>query len=109
MSKLSDFLKKKKIDSRRLLVASKNVEALQPEDRSVKLLKKQAKGESASEAIKEASKKKPRSGRRLTSQGLKEALEGGTLSGPQKNRITRAVNHVLAWKKQDAITIRDLF
>jgi hypothetical protein len=63
MSKLSDFLSKSKIDSRRLLSASKGIESFGPEDRAIVLARRNAKGASATDAIKEAAKTKKRSGR----------------------------------------------
>ena len=45
MSKLGDFLSKNKIDTRRLVAASKSIEALKPEDRKIKLAKRAAKAE----------------------------------------------------------------
>ena len=43
MSKLSDYLKKNKIDARRVVAASKTIEGLRPEDRAIRLARKQTK------------------------------------------------------------------
>ncbi|HEX2678301.1 MAG TPA: hypothetical protein VHM19_16725 [Polyangiales bacterium] len=111
MTKLADFLKKQKIDSRRVLVASKELEQLRREDRVIKLAKKTAKSgdEAAKEKVKETAAKKPRSGRPVSGPTLARALAGGSVSGAAKTRITRAVNAVLTTKKKNEAALRDLF
>jgi hypothetical protein len=37
------------------------------------------------------------------------ALSGGTLSGPMKTRILRAVNLLLEQKKQEKVDLRTIF
>lgn len=107
MSKFADFLKDKKIDARRLVAASNGLERLRREDRTIRLSKATAK---KSEDKKEATPTgKPRSGRPITPRALAAALSGGTLSGPQKTRFLRAVNHVLEQKKQGAVELKALF
>ena len=59
-SKFEEFLSAKKIDPRQLLIASKDLEGLQPEDRAIKLAKRRGRAEGASEADKNE-KRKPRS------------------------------------------------
>jgi hypothetical protein len=112
MAKLGDYLSKNKIDARRVLVASKELEALQPEDRKIHAAKKVAKSAedgANKEAAKELAAKKPRSGRPVTGPSLRRALAGKPVSGPTKTRIARAVNAVLAQKKKQAATPADLF
>ena len=108
-TKFADFLKTKKLDPRRLMVASHEIETLQRADRDIKLAKRRAKG---AEAPADGEKKdlgKPRSGRAVTPRAMEAALKGGTLSGPTKSRILRAVNHLLAQKKQEKVEIKTLF
>ena len=111
MTKLADFLKKQKIDARRVLAASHDIEALHYEDRVIKQAKVVAKGgdEAAKEAVKETAAKKPRSGRPVSSPTLDRAIKGGTVQGAAKTRILRAVNSVLTTKKKNEVTLRDLF
>jgi hypothetical protein len=111
MSKLTDYLTKHKIDSRRVVAASHEIEALRPEDRVIRMAKKRAKGgdEAAKEAAKELAAKKPRSGRPVSNPTMQRALKGGTLSGAAKTRIVRAVNAVLKTKKKSEAGLRDLF
>jgi hypothetical protein len=109
MTKLADYLKTKKIDSRRLLAASHAADALRDEDRALKLLKHQAKGGDEAAKSKLEGKGKPRSGRVLSRPALAAALAGKPVSGPSKTRILRAVNAVLAQKKGGEATLRDLF
>jgi hypothetical protein len=107
-SKFAQFLASKKIDGRRLLAASRRLEGLQPEDRTIKLNKRRAKAaESSENAPKET--RKPRSGRPVTPRALDAALKGGTISGPTKTRILRAINHLLEQKKQDKVELKILF
>ena len=107
-SKFAEFIKAKKLDVRRILSASHALETLQAEDRSIRLAKRRAKGgEGEDKAPKET--RKSRSGRPVTGRAIDAALKGGTLSGPTKHRILRAVNHVLQQKKQEKIELRTLF
>jgi len=112
MSKFADFIKDKKIDSRRLIAASAKIEKLRPEDRSAKLAKRQAKAKAAAGKAaddKKEAPKKPRSGRPVTQRSLDSANAGKTLSGPQKTRILRAVNALLEQKKGTPVELSALF
>jgi hypothetical protein len=108
LPKFAAFVADKKLDKRRILIASRKLEAFRPEDRAIKLAKRQAKGgDAAANAPKET--RKPRSGRPLTSRAMEAALHGGELSGQTKTRILRAVNHLLKQKKQAEVDLRALF
>jgi len=111
VAKLDEYLNKNKIDTRRVLVASKGIERLRPEDRKIFAAKKAAKGpdEAAKEAAKELATQKPRSGRPVTGPSLRRALAGKKISGPARTRIVRAVNHLLEQKKKATATFADLF
>jgi hypothetical protein len=108
-SKFASFIAAKKLDPRRIIIASRKLEHLRPEDRLIRLNKRQgrAAGDSAGATPKET--RKPRSGRPVTGRAMKAALGGGQLSGPTKTRILRAVNHLLEQKKQDQADLRTLF
>ncbi|MEZ4444331.1 MAG: hypothetical protein R3B72_34980 [Polyangiaceae bacterium] len=106
-SKLETFLSENKIDRRRLIAVSRDLERLRPGDRAIKL--KQSQARKSEDGKKPDGLDKPRSGRPITEAGLRRALEGQSVPGPQKTRILRAVNHVLTQKKQDAVGIEALF
>jgi hypothetical protein len=107
-SKFAAFIASKKLDSRRIIAASHQLERLQTEDRLIKLNKRRAKGaEGGENAPKET--RKPRSGRPVTDRAMNAALTGGTVSGPTKTRILKAVNHLLEQKKQDKVDLKTLF
>jgi hypothetical protein len=108
-TKFAGFIASKKLDPRRILIASRKIEGLRPEDRLVKLKKRlhKAAGDAASADSKET--RKPRSGRPVTDRALAAALKGGKLSGPTKTRLLRAVNHLLEQKKQEQVDARALF
>lgn len=105
-TKLADFLKSKKIDARRVLVASHKLETLRKEDKEIKLNKRRAKG--GDEAAKKE-ERKPRTGRPVTERAIAAALAGKTISGPTKQRILRAVNHLLEQKKAEKVDLKALF
>ena len=107
-TKIQDFLKEKKIDPRRLLVASVEVERFRRDDRAIRLAKRQA---ARTEDKKKEGKalEKPRSGRPVTQRALDAALSGKELSGPQKSRILRALNRVLEQKKQEKVELGAIF
>src|SRR5580658_3424379 len=108
-TKFAGFIASKKLDPRRILIASRTLEANRPEDRLIRLKKRLSKaaGDAAGTEVKET--RKPRSGRPVTGRALEAALSGGKLSGPTKTRLVRAINHLLEQKKQEQVTVRDLF
>jgi hypothetical protein len=110
-TKFEDFLKEKKIDPRRLLVASTEIEKLRLQDRKIRLAKRAArKSEDAAAKKKEGlAAEKPRSGRPVTHEAIQAAFAGKTISGPQKTRILRALNAVLAQKKLEKIELAAIF
>jgi hypothetical protein len=112
-SRFSEFLTTEKIDPRRLMVASRQLERLRPEDRAARLKKRLGKkaGDAAAAPageVKEAAPKR-RSGRTITPRLLLTAQTGGSLSGPQKTRLLRALNRVLEQKKKDPVDLRKVF
>ena len=109
-SKLQQFLDENKIDPRRLLMASRQVERLRPKDRKLRLARRQAKsGEAKPEGGEAAEKAKPRSGKPVSDRLLREAREGKAVSGAAKTRMLRAVNRVLEQKKKGPVDLRALF
>ena len=110
-TKFAEFREANKIAPRRMLAVSHRLEQLKPEDRRLKLKKRQGGAESAPAAEGEEKKAppKPRSGRPVTPQLLNAAKEGKKLSGPGKTRLLRAVNRILEQKKKDAVDLRALF
>ena len=93
-----------RIDPRRILVASNEVERLRPEDRQLKL--KRRRGKSGGQADDVA---KPRSGRPVTPRLLDSASGGKPIPGPAKTRLLRAVNRVLEQKKKSGVELKALF
>jgi hypothetical protein len=108
-SKFAQFLEKNKIDSRRLLAASHELEQLRREDRVIKFAKQRAKAPGAPAAAEGEKPKKPRSGRPVTPRLLEAAKTGKPVTGPAKSRLLRALNHVLGQKKQEAVDLRAIF
>lgn len=107
-TRFAEVLDNEKIDPRRLLVASRGIERLRPEDRAARLAHRQAKRGDAG-ASDQADKPKRRSGRVITLQLLRKAQLGQRLSGPQKTRLLRALNRVLEQKKRDPLEMRAVF
>jgi hypothetical protein len=108
-TKFAQFIAAKKIDRRRIVVASQQIESLLPEDRAIKLKKRQGRKQEtpAEGAAKET--RKPRSGRPVTDRAIDAALVGKLVSGPTKTRILKAINRLLEQKKQEKIELRALF
>ncbi len=110
-TKFADFIKEKKLDTRRIIAASRKLEKLRPTDRAARLAKRTAKANAA--AGKENANKepiaKPRSGRPVTQRAIDAAVAGKALTGPQKTRVLRAVNAVLEAKKAGAVEMTALF
>jgi len=112
-SKFAEFLEKNKIDARRVMAASRKLEQLRPEDRSIRLAKRLAKkaggGAAAAASGEKEAPKKPRSGRPVTPRAIAAATAGKQVPGPTKTRIVRAVNLLLSQKKAEAVDLRTLF
>lgn len=105
-SKLEAFLADKKIDTRRLLATSKRLENLRPEDRATRLAKAKARKTEGGEKVEAP---KGRSGRPVSQRQIEIAFAGGSVAGPAKTRILRAVNHLLEQKKAEPVDLRALF
>jgi hypothetical protein len=99
MSKLSDYLNKNKIDARRVVAASADIECNRPEDRAIAMARIQSK-EGGTDAQKELAAKKRRGGRKLSRPELDRALGGQSLSRRGRARVIRAVNAVLKHKSK---------
>jgi hypothetical protein len=107
-SKFAQFIASKKLDVRRIMAASQRLERLLPEDRAIRLNKRRAKaGDGGENAPKET--RKAKSGRPVTDRAMQAALTGGSISGPVKTRILKAINHLLEQKKQEKVDLRLLF
>lgn len=109
MSKLGEFLDKEKINPRRLLAASRRIEALRPEDRAVRLSKARVRRGGASDADKERATQAARSGRPVTQPTIDRALAGKAVPAKAQRRIVRAVNHIRTQRKQPEVSKADLF
>jgi hypothetical protein len=107
-TKFAQFIAAQKLDPRRILIASHELEKLSPEDRQIRLKKRLARSAEGGEN-KEKETRKPRSGRPVTDRAMQAALTGKSVSGPTKTRILRAVNHLLEQKKKDKVDLRALF
>src|SRR5208282_6714690 len=81
-TKFSEFVKSKKLDLRRLLNASHQLETLRPDDRSIRLAKRQAKAKAEADGNTAKETRKTRSGHPVTGRALEAALQGGKLAGP---------------------------
>jgi hypothetical protein len=106
-TKLESFLSDKKIDHRRILIASKQIEKLRLEDRRTRLKLKQAR--KSEDAKRPEGIEKPRSGKPVTSVGLRNALAGSRTSSSAKSRILRAVNRILEQRKKSPVALDTLF
>ncbi len=106
-SKFSKFLTAKKLDARRILAASHKLESLTVEDRAIRLNKRRARKAEGDTGVKEP--RKPHSGRPVTPRAFAAAMTGGTISGPTKTRLLKAINHLLEQKKQEKVDLKTLF
>jgi hypothetical protein len=108
-TKIEEFLKAKKIDPRRILTMSSELERFRLEDRAIRLQKAQARKSEDPAKKKEAAEKKPRSGRAVTQRSIDAAFAGKQIGGPVKTRMLRAVNALLEQKKQEKVELAALF
>jgi hypothetical protein len=112
-TKFAEFIESNKLDPRRLLVASRQVEMLTREDRAARASKAKAgkagKAAAAAEGGEAPPGRKGHSGRPVTAPLLDRAIAGKPMSGPAKSRLLRAVNRVLEQRKKDPVDVRALF
>ena len=108
-SKFAGFLKDNAIDPRRVLIASRRLERLGPEDRALKLGKRRGKAGGSDAKESETPAKKPHSGRPVTPRLLRQASDGIPIPGPAKTRLLRAVNRILEQKKKNPTDLKALF
>ena len=107
-TKFAQFLQDNKIDLRRIIVASAELERLRPEDRKIRHQKRAAK--KAGTKLAEGEKPvKPRTGRTVTPRLVEAVSVGKPVSGPAKTRLLRALNVVLVQKKKTAVELKALF
>ena len=107
-TKFDQYLLDNKIDPRRILAASSKLEQLRPEDRKIRLQKRNSKEKPAAPADGEKPAKR-RSGRQVTPRLLASISAGKPVSGPAKTRLLRALNAVLVQKKKAPVDLRALF
>ncbi len=109
MTKFAKYLEESKIDPRRILAASREIERLTREDRlflAQAACKRRLAGKKA-EA--KAERKKMHSGHPVSPSLIDAAKVGKAVSGPAKTRLVRALNRILEQKKQPVIDLRALF
>lgn len=102
-SKFTDFIKEQKIDTRRLLAASRALECRTGKERKASRKRPMKEGEAKPERV------KGRSGRPVTGRLLGSIAAGKPVSGPSKTRLLRALNRILEQKKQPAAQLKQLF
>jgi hypothetical protein len=106
-TKFDTFLTDNKIDPRRLLSASRQIERLRGDDRRIRLALSQARKSEVAKRPEGLSK--PRSGRPVNPKTLRDASAGLKLSTAARTRLLRAVNRILEQKKCDAVALDALF
>ncbi len=106
-SKFSEFLASKKLDPRRIMAVSTDLEKLRPADRALRLAKRLSKKDGGKPMAADAPKR--RSGRPVTVVLLSKIEAGKTVPGAAKTRVLRAVNALLESKKSEAAQLKDLF
>ena len=105
-SKLENFLADKKIDRRQVVIVSRHLESLRPEDRALRLAKRNG---SKEEGEKKAVAGKPRSGRPVTAVAIDKIFADKPVTGPTRTRVLRAVNAILERRKQEKVDLAALF
>jgi len=109
MTKFAKFLEESKLDPRRIMAASCQIERLTREDRlfiAQAACKRRLAGKKDGA---KAERKKMHSGRPVSPPTIEAAKAGKPVSGAAKTRLVRAVNRLLEQKKQPAVELRALF
>src|SRR5512138_2795821 len=109
MTKFAKFLEESKVDSRRIIAASRAIESLTREDRLFIAEAARKRRLAGKKDGAKAERKKMHSGVFVSPAQIDAAKAGKPVSGPSKTRILRAVNRILEQKKQSALDLRALF
>ncbi len=108
-SKPESFLNTNKIDRRQLVVVSKHLESLRPEDRAIRLAKRLGAKSEDKDKKEGGETRKPRSGKPVSAVAIDKIFAGKPVTGPTKTRVLRAVNAILERKKKDKVDLAALF
>lgn len=109
MTKFAKFLEESKLDPRRILAASCQIERLTREDRLFVAEAARKRRLAGKKEGAKAERKKMHSGRPVSPSLIDAAKAGKSVSGPAKTRLVRAINRILEQKKQPAVELRTLF
>jgi len=110
-TKFSKFIEESKIDPRRLVAVSVRLERLTEDDRQHIASAARARY-LATKKERENMKREPHkmhSKRPVSPAAIEAARVGKPLGGPTKTRMLRAVNHILAQRKQPPVELKTLF
>ncbi|MCL2626467.1 MAG: hypothetical protein FWD46_06605 [Cystobacterineae bacterium] len=111
MGTLQEFIHSKSILPDAIVAVSQKLEATQLKDKKLlqqRVAKRRVK-DSASKTYAELDIAKPRSGRGLSATAVASALNEQPLSIRQRSKMLRAVNALLAKKKEAAVDMKTLF
>ncbi len=108
-TKFAKFLEESKIDPRRLIAASQQLERLTREDREFIAVTARIKSLAGKKTPATVEKKKLHTGRYVSPALITAASVGKSVSGPAKSRVLRAVNRILEQRKLPAVELRALF
>lgn len=109
MTKFAKFLEESKVDPRRILVVSREIERLTRDDRLFIAEAARKRRLAGKKDESKAERRKMHSGRPVSPSLIDAAKAGKAVSGPAKSRLLRAVNRLLEQKKQAPIDLRALF
>lgn len=109
MTKFAKFLEESKVDPRRILVVSREIERLTREDRLFVAEAARKRRLAGKKDGAKAERKKMHSGRPVSPSLIDAAKAGKPVSGAAKTRLLRAVNRLLEQKKQAVVDVRALF
>jgi hypothetical protein len=109
MTKFAKFLEESKIDPRRVIAASRLLERFSQEDRTFLAETARKRSMMGKKDTTKLEKRKLHSNRPVTPPMIDAAKAGKPVSGPQKTRLLRAVNHILEQKKQPVLELKALF
>jgi hypothetical protein len=109
MTKFAKFLEESKVDPRRILAVSHDLERLSRDDRQFVAEAARKRRLAGKKDGAKAERKKMHSNRPVTPALIENAKIGKPVSGPAKTRLLRAVNAILQQKKQPVVDIRAIF
>lgn len=109
MSTLQKFFEEKKLSAKHVAIASRRIEAFKEGDDALRSKRAAKRRNEPDKKYAELNLAKPNLGRGVSEKAVAVAVAGKPVARKVRSKILRAVNTILASKKQPAVDMKALF